>query len=232
MKRLLFSTLVIVLVLSLAGCKWGNKTPEGEPADNQETVTPTETPENTEAVEGDTTEPENSEEMKTETKYIISTNMGDMTVKLYDETPLHKANFIKLANSRFYDGILFHRVINGFMIQVGDPLTKDPEQEAKWGTGGPGYTIPAEIVPGFTHKKGALAAARRGDKVNPAKESSGSQFYIVQDENGCKHLDGEYTIFGEVISGFETIDKIASTPTDMRDKPIKEVKIISVRETK
>ncbi len=232
MKRLLFSTLVIVLVLSLAGCKWGNKTPEGEPADNQETVTPTETPENTEAVEGDTTEPENSEEMKTETKYIISTNMGDMTVKLYDETPLHKANFIKLANSRFYDGILFHRVINGFMIQVGDPLTKDPEQESKWGTGGPGYTIPAEIVPGFTHKKGALAAARRGDKVNPAKESSGSQFYIVQDENGCKHLDGEYTIFGEVISGFETIDKIASTPTDMRDKPMKEVKIISVRETK
>ena len=225
MKRLLFSTLVIVLVLSLAGCKWGNKTPEGEPAENQETVTPTETPENTEAVEGDTTEPENSEEMKTETKYIISTNMGDMTVKLYDETPLHKANFIKLANSRFYDGILFHRIINGFMIQVGDPLTK-------WGTGGPGYTIPAEIVPGFTHKKGALAAARRGDKVNPAKESSGSQFYIVQDENGCKHLDGEYTIFGEVISGFETIDKIASTPTDMRDKPMKEVKIISVRETK
>lgn len=232
MKRLLFSTLVIVLVLSLAGCKWGNKTPEGEPADNQETVTPTETPENTEAVEGDTTEPENSEEMKTETKYIISTNVGDMTVKLYDETPLHKANFIKLANSRFYDGILFHRIINGFMIQVGDPLTKDPEQESKWGTGGPGYTIPAEIVPGFTHKKGALAAARRGDKVNPAKESSGSQFYIVQDENGCKHLDGEYTIFGEVISGFETIDKIASTPTDMRDKPMKEVKIISVRETK
>ena len=232
MKRLLFSTLVIVLVLSLAGCKWGNKTPEGEPAENQETVTPTETPENTEAVEGDTTEPENSEEMKTETKYIISTNMGDMTVKLYDKTPLHKANFIKLANSRFYDGILFHRIINGFMIQVGDPLTKDPEQESKWGTGGPGYTIPAEIVPGFTHKKGALAAARRGDKVNPAKESSGSQFYIVQDENGCKHLDGEYTIFGEVISGFETIDKIASTPTDMRDKPMKEVKIISVRETK
>ena len=232
MKRLLFSTLVIVLVLSLAGCKWGNKTPEGEPADNQETVTPTDTPENTEAVEGDTTEPENSEEMKTETKYIISTNVGDMTVKLYDETPLHKANFIKLANSRFYDGILFHRIINGFMIQVGDPLTKDPEQESKWGTGGPGYIIPAEIVPGFTHKKGALAAARRGDKVNPAKESSGSQFYIVQDENGCKHLDGEYTIFGEVISGFETIDKIASTPTDMRDKPMKEVKIISVRETK
>ena len=232
MKRLLFSTLVIVLVLSLAGCKWGNKTPEGEPADNQETVTTTETPENTEAVEGDTTEPENSEEMKTETKYIISTNVGDMTIKLYDETPLHKANFIKLANSRFYDGILFHRIINGFMIQVGDPLTKDPEQESKWGTGGPGYTIPAEIVPGFTHKKGALAAARRGDKVNPAKESSGSQFYIVQDENGCKHLDGEYTIFGEVISGFETIDKIASTPTDMRDKPMKEVKIISVRETK
>ncbi|MBQ7575665.1 MAG: peptidylprolyl isomerase [Bacteroidales bacterium] len=170
--------------------------------------------------------------MKTETKYVISTNMGDMTIKLYDETPLHKANFIKLANSHFYDGILFHRVINGFMIQVGDPLTKDPEQEAKWGTGGPGYTIPAEIVPGFTHKKGALAAARRGDQVNPAKESSGSQFYIVQDENGCKHLDGEYTIFGEVVSGFETIDRIASTPTNLRDKPQTEIKILSVREAK
>ena len=232
MKRLLISTLVIVLALSLAGCKWGNKSPEADPVDNQETVTSTETPENAEAVEGDTTEPDNSKEMKTETKYIISTNLGDMTIKLYDETPLHKANFIKLANSRFYDGILFHRIINGFMIQVGDPLTKDPEQQSKWGTGGPGYTIPAEIVPGFTHKKGALAAARRGDQVNPAKESSGSQFYIVQDENGCKHLDGEYTIFGEVTSGFETIDKIAGVPTDMRDKPLKEVKIISVREVK
>ena len=217
-RKIIFTICIIIIAIFTVGFFIRNGQHKGKNGQNQNAI-----------VRESTT---NSEEMKTETKYIISTNMGDMTVKLYDETPLHKANFIKLANSRFYDGILFHRIINGFMIQVGDPLTKDPEQESKWGTGGPGYTIPAEIVPGFTHKKGALAAARRGDKVNPAKESSGSQFYIVQDENGCKHLDGEYTIFGEVISGFETIDKIASTPTDMRDKPMKEVKIISVRETK
>lgn len=235
MKRLLFSTLALVTAFCLASCKPGGKSAEKEPAAQTETTVKTgeaAEPEVAEVAEPGNEEPENQAEMKKETKYVISTNMGDMTIKLYDETPLHKANFIKLANSHFYDGILFHRVINGFMIQVGDPLTKDPEQEAKWGTGGPGYTIPAEIVPGFTHKKGALAAARRGDQVNPAKESSGSQFYIVQDENGCKHLDGEYTIFGEVVSGFETIDRIASTPTNLRDKPQKEIKILSVREAK
>ena len=164
--------------------------------------------------------------------FDIVTNYGTIKIKLYKDTPLHRENFAKLALSGFYDGLLFHRVINGFMIQGGDPLTKDPANADRFGTGGPGYTIPAEIVPGFTHKKGALAAARRGDQVNPAKESSGSQFYIVQDENGCKHLDGEYTIFGEVVSGFETIDRIASTPTNLRDKPQKEIKIISVREAK
>ena len=222
----------ILLTISLAGCKGGSKAPENDSAEPQEAVSADEGTEPADAVENDSQEVENAAEMNKETKYIISTSAGDMTVKLYDETPLHKANFEKLAKSRFYDGILFHRVINGFMIQVGDPLTKDTTQVAKWGTGGPGYTIPAEIVPGLTHKKGALAAARRGDSVNPAKESSGSQFYIVQDEKGCKHLDGEYTIFGEVVSGLDVIDKIASTPTDMRDKPLKEIKIISVRATK
>ena len=158
----------------------------------------------------------------------IQTTDGTMTVKLYSDTPLHRDNFLKLARSGFYNGLLFHRIIRGFMIQGGDPFTRDSSKLAQFGTGGPGYTIPAEIVPGKTHKKGALAAARRGDQVNPAKESSGSQFYIVQDEEGCKHLDGEYTIFGEVVDGLSVIDKIASERTDMRDRPIKKVQIISI----
>lgn len=158
----------------------------------------------------------------------ISTTDGDMVIKLYKETPLHRDNFVKLAKKGFYDNILFHRIINGFMIQCGDPLTKDSTQIARFGTGGPGYTLPAEIKPEFTHKKGALAAARRGDAVNPAKESSGSQFYIVQSEAGCSHLDGEYTIFGEVVEGLPVIDVIASEPTDQRDRPLNKVEILSV----
>ena len=158
----------------------------------------------------------------------IKTTDGTMTVKLYSDTPLHRDNFVKLAQSGFYDGLLFHRIIRGFMIQGGDPFTRDSSKIAQFGTGGPGYTIPAEIVAGKTHKKGALAAARRGDQVNPAKESSGSQFYIVQDEEGCKHLDGEYTIFGEVVDGLSVIDKIASERTDMRDRPLNKVQIISI----
>jgi cyclophilin family peptidyl-prolyl cis-trans isomerase len=114
------------------------------------------------------------------------------------------------------------------MIQGGDPFTRDSTKVAQFGTGGPGYTIPAEIVPGLTHKKGALAAARRGDMVNPAKESSGSQFYIVHDPDNCVHLDGEYTIFGEVVEGLDVIDKLASERTDFRDRPVKDVQIISI----
>lgn len=161
--------------------------------------------------------------------FEINTSEGTIVVKLYKDTPLHRDNFVKLASENFYDGILFHRVINGFMIQVGDPLTKDPANEARFGTGGPGYTIPAEFVPAHLHIKGALAAARRGDAANPKKESSGSQFYIVQDENTCRQLDGEYTVFGETISGFEVIDKIAKAQTNHRDKPLKDIKIISVK---
>ncbi|MBQ6074028.1 MAG: peptidylprolyl isomerase [Bacteroidales bacterium] len=158
----------------------------------------------------------------------IRTSDGTMTVRLYSETPLHRDNFIKLSKSGFYDGLLFHRVIKGFMIQGGDPLTRDTSKVALYGTGGPGYTIPAEIVAGKTHKKGALAAARRGDMVNPAKESSGSQFYIVQDPDNCVHLDGEYTIFGEVVDGLDVIDKIASRRTGQNDRPVGDVKIISI----
>lgn len=158
----------------------------------------------------------------------IKTDMGTIKVKLYKETPKHRDNFLKLASEGFYDGLLFHRVINGFMIQTGDPLTKDPAKSNMYGTGGPGYTIPAEFVPGLTHKKGALAAARRGDAANPMKESSGSQFYIVQDAETCAQLDGEYTVFGETISGFDVIDKIAAVKTAGRDRPEKDVRIISI----
>lgn len=161
--------------------------------------------------------------------FEIVTSEGVITVLLYKDTPLHRDNFVKLASERFYDNILFHRVINGFMIQVGDPLTKDPANAPKFGTGGPGYTIPAEFVPEHNHKKGALAAARLGDMANPKKASSGSQFYIVQDERTCAQLDGAYTVFGETIDGFEIIDKIASVQTDQRDRPVKDIKIITIK---
>ena len=161
--------------------------------------------------------------------FDIVTNMGTIRVKLYSQTPKHRENFAKLALTGFYDGILFHRVINGFMIQAGDPLTKSMDNKDKFGTGGPGYTIPAEFVPEYTHKKGALAAARRGDAANPMKESSGSQFYIVQDENACAALNGEYTVFGETIDGLKTVDKIAAVARDGRDCPLEPVKITAVK---
>ena len=161
--------------------------------------------------------------------FNIVTSYGEIKVKLYSGTPKHRENFARLAFDGFYDGILFHRVINGFMIQAGDPLSKDESQKAKWGTGGPGYTIPAEFVPEYVHKKGALAAARMGDRANPYRESSGSQFYIVQDPAACAQLDGQYTVFGETLSGFEVIDRIAAAETDQRDCPLQPIRIISVR---
>ena len=160
--------------------------------------------------------------------FDIVTNMGTMRIKLYSGTPKHRENFAKLALSGYYNGLLFHRVINGFMIQGGDPLTKNPANADKFGTGGPGYTVPAEFVPEYRHKKGALAAARRGDAANPMKESSGSQFYIVQNEAACSALDGDYTVFGETISGLDVIDKIAGVQTDPKDRPLNDVKIIAV----
>ncbi|MEG0891657.1 MAG: peptidylprolyl isomerase [Bacteroidales bacterium] len=161
--------------------------------------------------------------------FNINTTEGIIKIKLYKETPLHKANFIKLASERFYDNIIFHRVIKNFMIQVGDPLTKDTTALVeKYGTGGPGYTIPAEILSQFKHKKGALAAARRPDTSNPNKESSGSQFYIVQDVAACSQLDGDYTIFGETVGGLDIIDKIATVPTGKKNFPITPIRIISI----
>jgi cyclophilin family peptidyl-prolyl cis-trans isomerase len=166
--------------------------------------------------------------MPEEPVFDIVTSMGTIRIRLYSDTPKHRDNFVKLATSGFYNGLLFHRVIKDFMIQGGDPLTKNIENQPKFGTGGPGYQIEAEIVPGHHHQKGALAAARKGDIANPMKESSGSQFYIVQSEAGCSHLDGEYTIFGETIDGFAVIDKIAAVQTDGRGLPMEPVKIISV----
>ena len=179
-----------------------------------------------------------SEEMNLQTKSAISpeepqfdivTDLGTIRVKLYRETPKHRDNFVRLVSEGFYDGVIFHRVIDGFMVQTGDPLTKDPSKSNLYGTGGPGYTIPAEFNTALTHKKGALAAARRGDAANPKKESSGSQFYIVQDEENCSQLDGEYTVFGEVISGLDIIDRIAAVETDRRDRPVEDIHIKTVK---
>lgn len=164
-----------------------------------------------------------------EPEFDIITTMGTIRVKLYSNTPKHRKNFAKLAFEGFYDGTLFHRVINGFMIQAGDPLSKDPEKMDMWGTGGTDYTIPAEIMPENKHLKGALASARRGDRANPLRESSGSQFYIVQDAQTCAQLDGQYTVFGQTVEGFDVIDKIASVATDYRDRPEVPVKIVTVK---
>jgi cyclophilin family peptidyl-prolyl cis-trans isomerase len=186
-----------------------------------------------------------------EKKVCISTMYGDIKIKLYDETPLHRDNFIKLAELKYFDGCLFHRIIKQFMIQGGDPDSKTADSTAILGNGGPAYTIPAEILPKYFHKKGALGAARDN---NPAKASSGSQFYIVQGRKftaaeldnlskqtgktftqeqrdvystigGTPHLDGDYTVFGEVYEGLNIVDSIANVKTGMYDRPKKDVKM-------
>lgn len=182
----------------------------------------------------------------------IETEFGDMVIMLYDETPLHRDNMIKLIEEGFYQNLLFHRVINNFMIQGGDPDSRGAEEGERLGMGGPGYTVPAEFHRSLFHRKGALAAARMGDQVNPEKESSGSQFYIVHgnvfssDEldlfdqrrsepmskeareiyttiGGTPHLDGSYTVFGQVVEGLEVLDRIASVETDGNDRPLVDV---------
>ena len=160
-----------------------------------------------------------------ETIVLMKTTMGNMKIKLYNETPLHRDNFIKLVKEKFYDGLLFHRVIKDFMIQGGDPDSRNAPAGKQLGMGGPGYTISAEILPQIKHKKGSLAAARDN---NPARRSSGSQFYIVHNSKGTPHLDGEYTVFGEVIEGLDVVDKIAAVKTAPGDRPVEDVKIISV----
>lgn len=184
---------------------------------------------------------------------VIETSMGNIEVLLYDDTPFHRDNMIKLINEDYFKNHLFHRVINNFMIQGGDPHSVNAPKGQRLGSGGPGYRIPAELNTTHFHKKGALAAARQGDNVNPDKESSGSQFYIVvgqvltpaqlttlQSQGGKKpftpeqieayttvggtpHLDGAYTVFGEVIKGMEIVDAINSVATDTYDRPVTDV---------
>lgn len=188
--------------------------------------------------------------------YTIETTLGNIKVKLYEKTPLHKANFEKRVEDKTYDGVLFHRIIEDFMIQTGDPATKigadivrvEEKDEDR---------IPAEFVPEYFHKKGALAAARMGDHINPEKKSSPTQFYIVQGEKysinkfslleegtgkswpkeqesvyrkvgGTPFLDREYTVFGEVIEGLDVVDKIAELPTNSQDYPLSEIRIITI----
>ena len=179
------------------------------------------------AAANETTEMENTQ--IAEQEYDIVTTHGTMRVKLYNKTPKHRDNFKKLVAEKYYDGIRFHRVIEGFMIQAGDPYSRDTSMINMWGQGGPDYTVPAEFVNEYWHKKGALAAARKGDMANPTKASSGSQFYIVHDENACLHLDGQYSIFGEVVEGLDVIDKIASVDVDRMDRPYEDVIINEIR---
>lgn len=184
----------------------------------------------------------------------IETAYGNMTVQLSNATPAHRDNFIKLVEEGFYDDLLFHRVIESFMIQGGDPTSKNAIASQPLGTGGPGYTIPAEFVDSLIHVKGALAAARQGDPVNPEKRSSGSQFYIVQGKvltdaqmnqietqkgirytpeqreayktlGGTPFLDRDYTVFGRVIEGLDVIDKIAAVEKGARNRPKVDVKM-------
>ena len=209
MKRII---LMIAAAMAIASCACRNES--GQSAENQ-------------------AEMENT--MIAEPEFEIVTTHGTMKLKLYSKTPKHRDNFVKLVKEKYYDGIRFHRVIEGFMIQAGDPYSRDTSKIDLWGQGGPDYTVPAEFVNEYWHKKGAIAAARKGDMANPRKASSGSQFYIVHDENACLHLDGQYSIFGEVTEGLEVIDKIASVDTDRYDRPyedviIKEIVPVAVQE--
>ncbi|TYP95959.1 peptidyl-prolyl cis-trans isomerase B (cyclophilin B) [Sphingobacterium allocomposti] len=184
---------------------------------------------------------------------VIKTDKGECLLKLYNETPKHRDNFVKLVKDGYYDGLLFHRVIQNFMIQGGDPDSRYAAEKQALGNGGPDYRIPAEIQEGLIHKKGTIGAARDN---NPAKQSSASQFYLVQGRvfspaaldsleqfrlngkklsaaqrqaystiGGTPHLDGNYTVFGELLSGVEVIDSIAAVATDERDRPLKDVRM-------
>lgn len=206
----------------------------------------------------------------------MTTSEGTVTILLYGDTPRHLENFVKLARDGYYDGLLFHRVINGFMVQAGDPNSRDAAPGQHLGDGSPDYKIEAEIVyPRHFHKRGALAAAREGDEVNPRRQSSGSQFYIVTGrrytpveldryemnviraqreapanktapadmplgftpgqidtyttKGGAAHLDAQYTVFGEVISGMDVIDSIEKAETDSWNRPVNDIRILSMK---
>jgi peptidyl-prolyl cis-trans isomerase B (cyclophilin B) len=193
----------------------------------------------------------------------LITTEGRIVLRLEDSTPLHRDNFLRLVKSHYFDSVLFHRVIRGFMIQSGDPDSRRAIAGQPLGNGGPGYTVPAEFRATLFHRKGVLAAAREGDNVNPEKRSSASQFYIVQGRTftdagldsveqrrlegrkipsdqreiyrtigGTPQLDGNYTVFGRVMSGLDVVDRIAATATSRgndRDRPLQDVRIIKAR---
>ena len=192
----------------------------------------------------------------------LETTAGNIRIALSDLTPVHRDNFLILVEKGYYDGVLFHRVIEDFMIQTGDPDSKGAPKDSLLGNGGPGYTLPAEIVfPELFHVRGSVAAAREGDDVNPEFRSSGSQFYIVwgrkltpggmkkaishlkekgveldkfmisdyQMYGGTPHLDGTYTVFGEVIEGLDIVDTIQKSPTDANDRPVEDVIILHAK---
>ena len=225
MKRYITLAVLVLLAVSCGGRR-GQKG-DGAEADSLATAA-AEKPDTKVDVKPDTSG--TRAKLPQEPVFDIVTSMGTIRVKLYKDTPKHRDNFAKLALSHYYDGVLFHRVIDEFMIQGGDPYTRDTARVAEWGEGGPGYTIDAEFVPEHTHKKGALAAARRGNLANPLKESSGSQFYLVVNPDNCKHLDGEYTVFGETIGGLNVIDRIARVSTDRFDHPVHPVTIHRIRQ--
>jgi peptidyl-prolyl cis-trans isomerase B (cyclophilin B) len=155
----------------------------------------------------------------------ISTSLGDIRLILFTDTPLHRENFLKKAKSGFYNGTTFHRVIPQFMVQGGDANSKDSDPTND-GQGQPNEpTIPAELAAGHKHDYGALAAARQGDFANPQRASSSSQFYLVENHQGTHFLDGQYTVFGQVIQGQDVIDKIAALPKDPRDRPLTDLKM-------
>ena len=237
-KALVYCIALSVIVLT--SCSSPKKVKTESASDTPETVEKSTPNQNTQAM----------------TKVLLKTTFGDITFALYDDTPQHRDNFRKLVNEKFYDGVLFHRIIQGFMIQGGDPDSKMAKPGQRLGSGDVGYTIPAEFVPAHFHKRGAVCAARMGDNVNPQKASSGCQFYIVDGTvydndklnmiaqrtgkiftpeqvqayttvGGAPFLDGDYTVFGEVISGMEVVDKIASQQKDGADRPLEDIKIIS-----
>lgn len=248
MKKSALFLMTCVCIL-LAGCS----SSQANKNETNATATDNEKAEAKQEEESETIINRNMEEL---TKVIFKTSMGDITIALYDNTPKHRENFIKLVEDDFYKDVLFHRIIKGFMIQTGDPDSKGAPAGKQLGSGGPGYTIPAEFRKENFHKRGAVAAARQGDQVNPKKESSGSQFYIVdgqkfnenqlnqisfqyrinftdeqkkiyQEEGGAPFLDMQYTVFGEVVEGMDVVDQIASQSKDRFDRPTTDIKIIS-----
>lgn len=289
------TAITAILLVLLLGCQQTNATAEGS------TATPNK---NTNQNSNDMTQPTDSADVLVD----ISTTLGEVRVRLFGDTPKHRDNFVKLVNEGYYNGVLFHRVISDFMIQTGDPDSKGAPKGSQLGAGGPGYTLEAELeFPKHYHRRGALAAARQGDQVNPERRSSGSQFYIVtgktyapaelermdsqlrnaclqgvfnklasermdeiramqargdqaglerlqseliaiteskvnprapmlsdemrkvySTEGGTPHLDGQYTVFGQVESGMDVVEKIENVATDRSDRPIDDVKILKI----